>query len=222
MSLDILDHPVVERLIMGDRVRVQDLRNAMVEFWEKNNTFSLCGNCPVSVSSATGCCGTCEFHDVTKGCTLRNLACLSHTCPSLMNRLRQAGVADSFTWFVKMLHGPLHGKEPFFNRRRLPDEALLELKHDPESHWRPLEIMAVGDVESIKMWDYTDKEREWRPSHLEDKIGRAGIRCRVSQGLYDRIMEKYPDSPVYVDDEYVAAFREADQAQDPTLTRSRL
>jgi hypothetical protein len=32
-------------------------------------------------------------------------------------------------------------------------------------------------------------------------------------------MAKYPDSPVYVDDEHVRAFLDKDQAEDPTLTR---
>jgi hypothetical protein len=214
--LDILDHPVVERLIMGDKVRVQDLRDAMVEFWEKNDTFSLCGNCPVSAASSVGCCGTCQYHDVTKGCTLRNIACLGHTCPSLLNKLRREGVADSFIWFNGMVHGPLFAEEPYFNRMRLPDDTLLELQINEDSTWRPLEIAIVGDVKGVKQWDYFDEDPR---RDLEDKIGEAGIRCRVSQNLYRRIMKKYPDSPVYMDEEYVTAHLDKEQASDPTLTR---
>jgi hypothetical protein len=218
MSLDILDHPVVERLIMGDKVRVQDLRDAMVEFWEKNNTFSLCGNCPVSAASAVGCCGTCQYHDVTKGCTMRNIACLSHTCPSLLNKLRREGVADSFIWFNGMVHGPLFAQEPYFNRKRLPDDALLYLKRN-DSKWRPLEIAVVGGTKGVKQWDYDDGSNIWPRRHLEDKLGEAGIKCRVSRQLYEKITKKYPDSPVYVDDEYVSDFLKAEEASDPKLTR---
>jgi hypothetical protein len=219
MSLDILDHPVVERLIMGDKVRVQDLRDALVEFWEKNDTFSLCGNCPVSAASAVGCCGTCQYHDVTKGCTLRNVACLSHTCPSLLNKLKREGVADSFIWFNGMIHGPMFAQEPFFNRKRLPDDTLLELQINEDSHWRPLEIVIVDGVKGVKQWDYDDESNIWPRRTLEDKLGKAGIKCRVSRDLHARIMKKYPDSPVYIDDEYVTAFLDEQQASDPTLTR---
>ena len=213
MSLDILDHPVVERLIMGDKIRVQELRDAMVEFWEKNDTFSLCGNCPISAASSVGCCGTCQYHDVTKGCTLRNIACLSHTCPSLLNKLRREGVVESFIWFNGMVHGPLFAEEPYFNRKRLPDDTLLELKHNPESTWRPLEIAIVGGVKGTKHRDYLDVPfAGHEEAALEDRVGKAGIRCRVSQNLYRKIMKKYPDSPVYMDEEYVAAFLEKEEA----------
>lgn len=214
MSLDILDHPVVERLIMGETIQVQELRDALVEFWEKNNTFSLCANCPVSSASAVGCCGTCEHHDVKKGCTLRNISCLTYSCQSLENRLSRQGVLESYKWFSQMFRGPLFGEEPFFNRSRLPDDARLELRHNPESSFRPLEIVVLDGVEGIKA---PNKSQEWRPNHLGDKLGESGIRCRVSQYLYDAIIAKYPDSPVYVDEEYVAAFRKQDKPFESTL-----
>jgi hypothetical protein len=153
---------------------------------------------------------------------MRNIACLSHTCPSLLNKLRREGVADSFIWFNGMVHGPLFAQEPFFNRKRLPEDALLELKHNPESTWRPLEVVVVDGVKGIKQWDYDDESNVWPRRLLEDKLGKAGIKCRVSRHLYDLIMAKYPDSPVYIDDEYVSAFLDEDRASDPNpILRAR-
>lgn len=203
MSLDILEHPTVERLILGETVGVQELREALVEFWQENDTFSLCGNCPVSYqTSAVGCCSSCVYHDIAKGCTLRNLACLMHTCGSLERKLKSEGLWESFEWFAKMMYRGLHEQEPYFSRRRLPDKAQLHLVQDCSGP-QPLSIRTVDDIQGEKTPGHRDMP--WVP--LLDKIGQSGIRCRVSPILYKEIKEKYPDSPVYVDEEQASQHR---------------
>ncbi len=219
MSLDVLEIPVIERLILGEVIQVQELRDALVEFWEKNNASSLCGNCPVQAISAVGCCGGCVYHDVTKGCTLRNIACLSYTCSSLENRLKQQGVWESYAWFREMLNGGLRGHDGFFNVRRLPDDARLQLLHrKTPRNSSSFEIAVFDEVEGKKPPGAEELQRKRKP--IEDKIGASGIRCRVDRMMYKRIKEKYPDSPVYVDVEQVERQREIDRILESKFGQS--
>lgn len=204
MSLDILEHPTIERLIMGEAIRVQELREALVEFWEKNNTFSLCGDCPMQWrASVVGCCGSCIYHDVTKGCTLRNVSCLTFTCNFLEAKLRQQGTWASYEWFRKLLWGgSVMSQEPFCNSLRLPDDAEMHMEEREDRH-RKTKYYKINLVDSELRGESPPHHKELSRDRkrVEDKIGEAGISCRVSEDLYRLIKKKYPDAPVYVDNE---------------------
>lgn len=124
--MDIFDHPTVERLVAGERVQVQELRDALVEFWEENGTLSICADCSKAWgTSVTGCCGTCKWHAMGKGCTRRNIACLTYTCTSLMDRLGELGLRERYEDFRKLLWWTLQGRDAYYNSSRLPDDAEL-------------------------------------------------------------------------------------------------
>jgi hypothetical protein len=152
VPLNILEHPAVVRLLAGENIQVQELREALVEFWEENGTFDICRNdCAIGqprsrwpLALGRGCCRSCESFVVGQGRRLRNLACLLHTCGALTKRLEALGLEEDFQAFRKLLpvkHGCRGGLDDsafcgvadgdaFFNRHRLPDQARLYIVDD--------------------------------------------------------------------------------------------
>jgi hypothetical protein len=51
----------------------------------------LCNNHPlVAQKPGTGCCTTCQFHDINIGCTIYNLCCMSYFCDAVKDKIEPA------------------------------------------------------------------------------------------------------------------------------------
>ncbi len=194
MSLDIFDHPTVERLIQGERIRVQELREALVEFWEKNGTFAICANCPAAgFASVTGCCGACKWHDLEKGCTKRNVSCLTFTCPTLTDRLMKLGLWERYDAFRQMLWGDIAGQEEYYNQSRLPDDAeLFIVEH--ESYY-PGEVEIATNAQG----NLAPTQIHLDPDQFLEKLSRTN--SVVSPRIYHDIKQKFPDFQVRLREE---------------------
>jgi hypothetical protein len=131
VPLNILDHPAVVRLFAGENIQVQELRQALVDFWQENGTFDICRNDCYSnrpdraEGLRRGCCGSCDDFVVEQGCQRRNLACLLYTCIGLEDRLETLKLKKDFRTFCGLTSSLVLIYEPFFNHRRLPDRTRL-------------------------------------------------------------------------------------------------
>lgn len=134
MSLDIFDHPAIQRLVQGEPIPIQDLRQAIVDFWKENGASEICDSCRSLLwfgkknenSPVTGCCGPCRYLDLDRGCTQRNLMCQTFSCVRLKQLLDRAGVLGSWLQFEDMLE-QLEDQDNW--DARLPNGALIFLSN---------------------------------------------------------------------------------------------
>ena len=200
MSLDIFRHPTVERLMDGGKVTIQDLREALVDFWKENRGYELCANCPLDLyDSATGCCGKCKYHDLERGCIKRNIACQVWSCTELRNHLARLGVENSFSKFRGMVAHELTPVDQIYNKKRLPDDAPIFLEKsckNPEGEGPP---HRTGEVERV--WLMTPAlpviARE-EPFLSEEEYRRklAETDCEVRATLWTEIVAEYPETKI--------------------------